>query len=419
MEATSSDPSLLVQSLILAASTHDLPAVRSLLLTVPAKVRDPETGITPLHACIASFESSTPATPSTPSNPPNGTSDGVNSHTYRKEELEDAAEIVRLLFRNGAIWNELDGKGETPGCVARRLGLEEIYGMVVEAGVRAELLFSRLGEYQVLAGGESEEEEEDDDEEYGGINGGVEEDARSPQDGQLATDNTADVNSADYLRSGLTFTEDKLLDDESNGVMMAWEKDIMQRTAELILPAPNLRVLNVGHGMGIIDTIFQEKNPASHHIIEAHPSVLDQMRRENWHDKPGVVIHEGRWQDVVPILVDSNTMFDAIYFDTFAEDYTALKDFFSEYVIGLLDPAGGSDGNGGVFAFFNGLGADRQVCYDVYGKISEMDLFQAGFDTEWETIDIPDLDRTGEWDGVRRRYWTLSKYKLPTCRFIG
>jgi protein arginine N-methyltransferase 2 len=65
------------------------------------------------------------------------------------------------------------------------------------------------------------------------------------------------------------------------------------------------------------------------------------------------------------------------------------------------------------------MGADRQVAYDVYNKIVEIDLFEAGFDTEWETIPIPDLDEQGEWEGVRRRYWALSNYKLPTCSFIG
>ncbi|KAI9845474.1 MAG: Arginine N-methyltransferase 2, partial [Pleopsidium flavum] len=85
-------------------------------------------------------------------------------------------------------------------------------------------------------------------------------------------------------------------------------------------------------------------------------------------------------------------MFDAIYFDTFAEDYKALRDFLSEYVIGLLQ-------EGGKWGFFNGLGADRQVCYDVYGKVVEMDLFEAGFDTEWETLDVPDLEKSEEWKG--------------------
>jgi protein arginine N-methyltransferase 2 len=48
-----------------------------------------------------------------------------------------------------------------------------------------------------------------------------------------------------------------------------------------------------------------------------------------------------------------------------------------------------------------------------------MDLFEAGFDTEWEDIPIPDLQESGEWNGVRRPYWALKTYRLPTCHFIG
>ncbi len=48
-----------------------------------------------------------------------------------------------------------------------------------------------------------------------------------------------------------------------------------------------------------------------------------------------------------------------------------------------------------------------------------MDLFEAGFDTEWEEVDVPDLKTTGEWEGVKRPYWKLKKYRLPICQFIG
>ena len=193
---------------------------------------------------------------------------------------------------------------------------------------------------------------------------------------------------------------------------MAWEFDIMKRTADLLSPANGLRVLNIGHGMGIIDDLFQAKSPSAHHIIEAHPSVLDQMKRKGWFDKPAVTVHEGRWQNILPKIMEEEQMFDVIYFDTFAEDYKALRDFFSDSVLGLLE-------DGGKWGFFNGLGADRQICYDVYAKVVEMDLFEAGFDTNWETLHIPNLEENDEWKDVRRRYWTLKEYKLPICYFAG
>jgi len=176
--------------------------------------------------------------------------------------------------------------------------------------------------------------------------------------------------------------------------------------------------------MGIIDRMLRETKPLSHHIIEAHPAVINKLSSPesefggSWQasapEGGKYVIHEGKWQDIVPTLLESGEVFDAIYFDTFGEDYSQLKLFFSEYVVGLMDPEGR-------FGFFNGLGADRRVCYDVYGKVVELDLCDAGMDVDWTDIEVGKLgeDGEGEWKGVRRRYWTLDNYRLPVCTFLG
>ncbi|KAF2819829.1 arginine N-methyltransferase 2 [Ophiobolus disseminans] len=397
------------QSILLAAANHDVSALRNLLRNSSANVQDSETGFTPLHAAIAACESDEETGKTNTNGDTNAQIDGV----IKQQEIEAAVKTMKLLFENGAIWNDLDTNDETPGCIAHRLGLKELYELCVDAGVRAELLLSRLDAYQLLGDAESEEDEEE--EVAGTFHESIENIDLNSEDAQVdkSTENP------NYLASTLTFDRDRILDESANGVMMEWETTLMRRSAELLIPTPDLRVLNVGHGMAIIDSIIQEKKPKSHHIIEAHPDVLKRMREQGWYAKPGVVIHEGRWQDIVPSLVEKNEMFDAIYFDTFAEEYKALRDFFSEFVIGLLDPAGGTGGDGGRFGFFCGMGADRQVAYDVYNKIVEIDLFEAGFDTEWETIPVPDLDEQGEWDGVKRKYWALKDYKLPTCSFIG
>jgi protein arginine N-methyltransferase 2 len=119
---------------------------------------------------------------------------------------------------------------------------------------------------------------------------------------------------------------------------------------------------SVGHGMGIVDTAIQTHSPTEHHIIEAHPQVHQRLREQGWYDKPNVIIHEGRWQDILPKLVEQGVVLDGIYYDTFAEDYAALREFFAEYVVKLL-------AKDGVFGWYNGLGADRQICYDVYTKV--------------------------------------------------
>jgi protein arginine N-methyltransferase 2 len=437
IQAMDIDTDTTEQEILLAATNHDLDSLRRLLRTPKgsANVVDSDTGMTPLHAAIAACE------PDDDTAQDKKGMDIDEAATLNDSALEEdeALKTVKYLLENGAIWNDLDDNNETPGCLALRLGLKKCYEAMVEAGVRAELLLSRLDGFEMLAQYEddSEEEEEEGFEIIETENGDslqasmVEVEESAPElvgpDGTVpGTDSVpelvqvdengqetkVDVNSEDYLASELTFKGDRLLDADKNGVMMSWETDIMQKTVDRLCPEPGLRVLNVGHGMGIIDGIFQDKKVAVHHIIEAHPDVLARMRKDGWYEKPGVVIHEGRWQDVVPQLVEQNQVFDGIYFDTFAEEYKALKEFFTEYVIGLLDPEGR-------FGFFNGLGADRQVCYDVYTRVVEMDLFDAGMDTEFEDIRIPDLDEQGEWEGVRRRYWALDNYRMPTCKFVG
>ncbi|GFF28986.1 arginine N-methyltransferase 2 [Aspergillus udagawae] len=410
---------LAVQEILLAASQHDIPKLRRLIRSNdkdgnPANVKDPETGFSPLHAAIAACE---PDEAQTETNGVNGQTDSASAE--QKSLVQSGAETVKFLLQEGAIWNDLDLNDETPGCIARRLGLTELYEMTVDAGVRAELLLNRLDGYEPLS-------DEEDEEETGQVEDATNEPAteedqdqdQAPELVETATASAAEastagpgpeVTSSRYLDSNLTFTNDRLLDQDQNGVMMAWETEIMSRSAKKLLPTTGLRVMNIGHGMGIVDGFIQEQSPATHHIVEAHPDVVAEMKRKGWHEKPGVVIHEGRWQDILPALVAQGETFDAIYYDTFAESYADFREFFSEQVIGLLE----QDGKWG---FFNGMGADRQISYDVYQKVVEMELFEAGFDVEWEEIKVPKLE--GEWTGVRRPYWVVDNYRLPLCKFM-
>jgi protein arginine N-methyltransferase 2 len=420
------------QQILLASAQHNLEALRTLLRTGSSSVQDPETGFTPLHAAIAACENfSTPRHNGAESN---GTAINGHSHAVSGDEqadtedadVEAAAKTMRLLLQNGAIWNDLDANNETPGCLARKLGLSKLYDIMVNAGVRAEMLLNRLDEYELLRDKDEDEEEDEGAGQGREGEGGMVFGSEMQNDQIRASEATpvediqpdappnpsaAGPTNPDYLRSSLTFQPSRVLDSAQNGVMMSWETPIMERTADLLCPRPGLRVLNIGHGMGIIDNFFQSKDPSIHHIIEAHPSVLEHMRASGWEEKPGVTIHEGTWQSVLPKIIEQEILFDAIYFDTFAEDYKALRDFFSDFLIGILDESG-------KWGFFNGLGADRQVCYDVYCKVVEMDLFEAGYDTTWETLEVKDMGKE-EWEGVKRRYWLLEEYKLPICEFVG
>lgn len=415
---------------------HDVQAIKVLLDTPgKASLQDPTTGETPLHAAIRSCG---PAS--------NNSSDNL-------EELEKAKATVSELLMWGGIWNDVDDHNETPGCLAHRLGQTALYNLCVEAGMRAEMLFGLLDGYAELSSGSEADDEDMAEEEEGEESAHVEVDTEGMtdklEDGEQAPDliqteevdmieeepkfnppkpdAEAQVNSEKYLRSKLTYSDGKLVDDAGNGVMMAWETEIMRRSVDALIPenAPGKRILNIGFGMGIIDSMFAETKPARHHIIEAHEEVLshidsspDSKFGAKWEasgpEEGAFKIHRGRWQDLVPVLLEHGEIYDAIYFDTFGEDYSQLRKFFTEYIPGLLD-------QDGVFGFFNGLGADRQICYDVYTKVVELHLVDAGMDVDWHGIDVDlaGLEEAGkgEWEGVKRRYWTLDGKYLSQGSF--
>ena len=352
------------QLILLAASHHNIESLRPLLRTGSASVQDPETGFTPLHAAVAACEPlpNVEQDKENHNTHVNGTANGDHSDS-KQSEVEAAAKTMRLLLQNGAIWNDVDKSNETPGCLALRLGLKELYEIMVDAGVRAEMLLNRLDEYEQLAGSDDEE----DDEEVEGQrsdedtkSGGIDPPSNGPQENVSDVEaETPEIGNEEYLQSSLRFQDGRILDSAGNGVMMAWETELMKRSADLLVPRSGLRILNIGHGMGIIDTFFQEKSPSAHHIVEAHTGVLERMRKDGWHDRQDVTIHEGRWQDVVPTIIEQGILFDAIYFDTFAEDYKALRDFFSDCILGLLE-------DGGKFGFFNGLGAGKHALEPIF-----------------------------------------------------
>lgn len=415
------------QQILTASWSHDAQTVKKLLDTPGrASARDPATGETPLHAAIRALG-------------PAPDPEAASEEEKREDEaaVEAASATVKELFLWGAIWNDVDDRDETPGCLAARLRRGEMYNLCVEAGVRAEMLFGLFDGYEELDSGDEEEEEEEEGDHVeiemddAHVNGAPEDGEEAPELVQLAdteqepersTNGGVDVNSEEYLRSHLTLDDSKLVDEDGNGVMMAWETDIMQQSKDALLrePQQGKRILNVGFGMGIIDSMFADTKPAQHHIIEAHPEVLKRISAPEskfgaaWEasgPEPGAyTVHQGKWQDICPQLLAEGRVYDAIYFDTFGEDYSQLKQFFTDYVPGLLDADG-------VFGFFNGLGADRKICYDVYTKVVEMHLADAGLDVDWSVIDV-DLEGLeeagkGEWEGVRRRYWTLDSKLFP------
>ena len=89
------------------------------------------------------------------------------------------------------------------------------------------------------------------------------------------------------------------------------------------------RVLNIGFGLGIVDTALQSHEPSLHVIIEAHPTVYEKMIKDGWGQMDNVRICFGRWQDELPKLIAEGLEFDGIFYDTYGEHFTDLEDFVS------------------------------------------------------------------------------------------
>lgn len=225
------------------------------------------------------------------------------------------------------------------------------------------------------------------------------------------------ASTGDFLQSRLRFAKDdhglwRCLDRDDNIVMAEWEDEIMRASAELLCEGQDsgFSVLNIGFGLGCIDTVIQRYSPGRHVIIEPHPDVIAFMKERGWADKPGVEIFQGTWEQFM-LSEDADTLaqlgdFDAIYFDTYSQDYEDLRKFFESLPNFLSGPQAR-------FSFFHGLAATNQFLYDVYTRVSELDLRNIGLSTHWHLV-YPEIAEN-TWLGVKRKYWTLDCYHLPAC----
>ncbi|KAF7315624.1 hypothetical protein MIND_00077800 [Mycena indigotica] len=299
--------------------------------------------------------------------------------------------LTKLLIENGAVWNAADYLRNTAGDIALSFNNEELYNLMRDAGIRQEMLMGLLS-------------------------------SKTDNESVMilrANDETAATSSETFLGSPLIYKQDQLgqdvcmvdIDGEEVGVMMRWEEGIMERTLERMKAeckkTENLRVLNVGFGLGIIDTLFQTLSPSLHVIIEPHPDVLKHMRERGWYEKPGVKILQGKWQDFVnkdrltELIPEGG--FDMVYTDPFSEDYETLRGFFKQLPT-LLAP------RDGIFSFFNGLGATNPTIHDVATRIAELHLAELGFNVQWSDVDV--RQQRDRW-GNSRPYFTLPTYRLP------
>lgn len=275
--------------------------------------------------------------------------------------------LTLFLLEAGHAWNAVDNDYHTAAEYAYDNGFHEIYNEILNHACRCELLLGVI---------------------------------------ERSNRNLESKPNSEYLNMKLKYDdkETKLVDEENNGVMMNWEAPLMNYHADVICPEEGLSILNVGFGLGIIDMEIQKRKPRKHTIIEAHPDVYKHMIETGWDKKENVQIIFGRWQDVL----DQLEVYDGIFFDTFGEFYEDQREFH-EVVPNILSETG-------VYSFFNGLGGTNPFFHHVYREIASMELQEMGLSTEYTEIDF-DANDDPEWEGIKRKYWSLKKYYLPTCRF--
>jgi len=196
-----------------------------------------------------------------------------------------------------------------------------------------------------------------------------------------------------YLNRKLTFSSNgDIYDDEGQAVMMGWEKPIMEEASKIICSKGG-DVLNVGYGMGLIDSCIENHSINSHWIIEAHPDIQHQILKKGWLQKPHVKPIFGKWQNIYSHL----PKFDGIYIDTYEENLTP----FFENVHKLLKP-------GGIFSWFYND--------DILHKgMADKDLFiiSEHFKIKFVDVTLNKVDNVDEKTG----YWDPQKLKakVPFC----
>lgn len=138
--------------------------------------------------------------------------------------------------------------------------------------------------------------------------------------------------------SKFTYENSNLYNGRGEAVMMEWERDWMKYSAEIVCRNGG-DILNIGHGLGLVDSYIQKHNPKSHTIIEVHPQVHKYMKENGWYEKTKVI--ESDWR----FVIDKLPTFDGIYFDTWGDNW-------SDFQNGLLSKIPYLLNKNGIFSFW-------------------------------------------------------------------
>lgn len=145
--------------------------------------------------------------------------------------------------------------------------------------------------------------------------------------------------------------EDGVLRHPMAPLLMSYQEEyLMMKSAEVVCRNGG-NILNVGYGLGIIDSFIKTYPITSHHIIELHPQLY-----QNAADAGYTNVHLGDWRDILPTFISQGLKFDGIYFDTHNIGPVDEWHDFSQQVDSVLAP-------GGIFSYFNITDRHRAESY--------------------------------------------------------
>ena len=151
-----------------------------------------------------------------------------------------------------------DINNQTPGCIliSRRKEREnkeedgkwmnDVYQQIIDAGVRAELLLRKVNEFEEIEFIEEDDEQEKEEEDIPQL---VKDEQEIKEEAKQEQTTTTDIkpvviddapdapsqNQQSYLNTKLEYINDALITkDDKDGVMMAWENDIMKLASDTI-----------------------------------------------------------------------------------------------------------------------------------------------------------------------------------------
>lgn len=187
-----------------------------------------------------------------------------------------------------------------------------------------------------------------------------------------------------YLNNPIYYKDDKLLSDHVNFPIMGQHEELIMKESAEVVCQNGGKILNVGFGMGIIDTFIRNNNPTEHHIVDVHPGVINKAKEMGF-DK-AAILYESDWRDLIKQWNDQNIQFDGIYFDTIILDWERSEwDDFAKVVDTILAP-------NGIFCFFNNSATKysqelwkilKELKYRMYSKqVPYSDIFETAIHKE-------------------------------------